>query len=144
MNNLDPNRLFSIFEQGDEEVYKEHGIEDALNNPFVLMGMVIRGVDNYEMMDILYTRNYPDEYKNIKSMIRFKYFNRLFGYLLRIDSNNFDGKYDIGESYNGDDIHNGLDVLRLYYESIEHYEKCSVIKKYQDLLAKKYVEMLVE
>ena len=25
MNKLDPHTLFSLFEQGDEEVYKEHG-----------------------------------------------------------------------------------------------------------------------
>lgn len=40
MNKLDPHSLFSIFEKGDEEVYKEHGEEDVLDNPFVLMNMV--------------------------------------------------------------------------------------------------------
>ena len=42
MQPLDKNTLFSIFEVGDEEIYKEHGVEDQLNNPFVLMGMVLK------------------------------------------------------------------------------------------------------
>ena len=54
---IDPNTLFSIFEQGDEQVYKEHGMEDHLNNPFVLMGMVLRGVENFHMMDMMYMNN---------------------------------------------------------------------------------------
>ena len=36
MQKLNPHTLFSIFEKGDEEVYKEHGAEDLLDNPFVL------------------------------------------------------------------------------------------------------------
>ena len=59
MNKLDPHSLFQIFEQGDEEVYKEHGQEDVLNNPYVLMNMVSRGLENYQLMCALYIRNYP-------------------------------------------------------------------------------------
>ena len=47
MHKLDPHTLFSIFEQGDEEVYKEHGEMEVLKNPFVLMNMVMRGLENY-------------------------------------------------------------------------------------------------
>ena len=50
MQPLDPHTLFSIFEQGDEDIYKEHGLEDTLNNPFVLTGMVLRGVENYHII----------------------------------------------------------------------------------------------
>ncbi len=45
MNRLDPNTLFNIFEQGDEEVYKEHGVEEAQDNPYVLINMVVRGLE---------------------------------------------------------------------------------------------------
>ena len=57
MQPLDKNTLFSIFEVGDEEVYKENNVESLLDNPFVLIGMVVRGVENWHLMDILYTRN---------------------------------------------------------------------------------------
>ena len=54
MQKLDPHTLFSIFEQGDEEVYKEHGELEVLKNPFVLMNMVMRGLENYQLMCIMY------------------------------------------------------------------------------------------
>ena len=36
MQPLNPHTLFSIFEKGDEEIYKEHNMEELLDNPFVL------------------------------------------------------------------------------------------------------------
>ena len=136
MQPIDPHTLFSIFEQGDEAVYKEHGMEDALNNPFVLMGMVLRGIENYHMMDMMYIRQYPEHYKKVRNITKYKYFNRLFNYLTRIDSNSFDNMYKIGESFNSNEVKGGLNYLRLFYEKIEEYEKCAVIKNYINLLDK--------
>ena len=133
---IDPNTLFSIFEQGDEQVYKEHGMEDHLNNPFVLMGMVLRGVENFHMMDMMYMKQYPQHYKKVRNITRYKYFNKLFGYLLRIDSSSFDDIYKIGEAFDNREVKGSLDYLRLYFERLEQYEKCAIIKKYIDLLLK--------
>lgn len=134
MQPIDPNTLFSIFEQGDEEIYKEHGVEEHLQNPFVLMGMVLRGIDNFHMMDMMYMRQYPSHYKKVRNLTKYKYFNKLYGYLLRIDSNSFEDIYKIGETFDTKQTKNGLDILRVYYERLEEYEKCAVIKKYIDLL----------
>lgn len=143
MQPIDPNSLFSIFEHGDEEIYKEHGIEDTLNNPFVLMGMVLRGIENYHMMDMMYMRQYPAQYKNVRKLTRYKYLNKLYSYLEKIDSTKFESIYKIGESFEKDNILGGLDYLRLYFEQIEQYEKCAVIKRYIDLL-KTYLNKVVE
>ena len=140
MQPIDPNTLFSIFEQGDESIYKEHGIEDTLNNPYVLMGMVIRGVENYHMMDIMYQKQYPREYKNVRNITKYKYYTKLVNYLTRIDSLKFSEAYKIGESFESGEAFVGLDVLRKYFEGIEQYEKCAIIKRYQDLLTKKPVK----
>ena len=134
MQPIDPNTLFSIFEQGDEEIYKEHGMESHLQNPFVLMGMVLRGIDNFQMMDMMYMKQYPKHYKKVRNITRYKYFNKLYSYLTRIDCSSFDDKHKIGESFDIKDVRYCLDLLRVYYESLEEYEKCSVIKKYIDLL----------
>jgi len=136
MQPIDPHTLFSIFEQGDEQVYREHGVEEALENPYVLMGMVIRGIENYHMMDTMYMKQYPKEYKNVRNLTRYKYYAKLFSYLCRIDSTNFESVYKIGESFDKGEVDRGLNHLRLFYESIEHYEKCAIIKRYIDLLKK--------
>lgn len=134
MQPIDPNTLFSIFEQGDEEIYKEHGIEEHLQNPFVLMGMVLRGIDNFHMMDLMYMKQYPTHYKKVRNLTKYKYFNKLYSYLQRINSDSFEDIYKIGESFDKVQTKSGLDFLREYFERLEEYEKCAVIKKYIDLL----------
>ena len=113
MQKLDPHTLFSIFEKGDEEIYREHGMEDQLQNPYVLMGMVIRGLENFSLMNI-----------------RRKYYTRLYSYLTRIDSNRFDNLYTIGETFEAARVEGGLQHLMFFFESIEEYEKCAIIKKW--------------
>ena len=85
MNKLDPHTLFSLFEQGDEEVYKEHGVEDTLKNPYVLLNMVSRGMENYAVMDMIYMKNNYKNYDKVRSNVKYKYFTKLFGYLERLD-----------------------------------------------------------
>jgi hypothetical protein len=140
MNQLDPHTLFSIFEQGDEQIYQEYGMEDKLNNQYVLIGMVVKGLENYLIMDIMYTRHYGQDYKRIKSTIKYKYYNKLLGYLKRIDSSNFNEVYKIGESFDRQTVVASLDTLRVYFELLEEYEKCSIIKRYQDLVTNKTQE----
>lgn len=138
MQPLDKDTLFSIFEQGDEQVYKEHGIEETLKNPFVLMGMVLNGLENFQMMDMMYKRNYPEKYKEVKNTIQLKYYTRLYGYLTRIPKEPFNDIYKIGESFESGDCYAALDHLRIYFERLEQYEKCGTIRQYMDLLIDNY------
>jgi len=142
MQPLDKNTLFSIFEQGDEEIYREHGLEGQLENPFVLLGMVLRGLENYYLMDLMYMKRHPKHYKEVRQVTKYKYFNKLYGYLNRIDSKGFSDIYDIGTSFNSNDIISGLEVLLKFYEEVEQYEKCAVIKRYQDLVKNKAVDIV--
>ena len=134
MHKLDKNTLFSIFEQGDEHIYKEHNLEDTLKNPYVLMNMVVRGLENYKIMDQMYMHQYPKQYKTTRKAIQYKYFNKLLQYLERIDASKFEDRFKIGDSY--EIMHNiyMLEGLMYYYEGLEQYEKCSTIKKYVQLL----------
>lgn len=132
MQPIDPNTLFSIFEQGDEQVYAEYEQEEVLKNPYVLMGMVLRGLENWMLIDEMYTNRYPEEYKKVRNSIRERYNNRLYGYLTRIDVEDSEGIYKIGDSFNKVGVANGLNHLIKYYERREYYERCAVIKKYLD------------
>ena len=119
MQPLDKNSLFSIFDIGDEEVYKENNVEELLDNPFVLLGMVVRGVDNWHLMDILYTRKQGEEYK--------------------LDFNKFETVYTIGDSFDRDEVEKALNIILDVFISFEHYEKCATVKKFLDLLDHEYV-----
>lgn len=129
MNKLDPHTLFSLFEQGDEEVYKEHGVEDTLKNPYVLLNMVSRGMENYAVMDMIYMKNNYKNYDKVRSNVKYKYFTKLFGYLERLDLDDIKAaKFVIGESYDLSTLVHNLDLLRKYFEEYELYERCLVIK----------------
>lgn len=134
MQPIDPHTLFSIFEQGDEQVYEENGVQDALNNPYVLMGMVLKGLENYSIMDMMYKKRYPEQYNEVRDTIKYKYYNRLYKYLSRIQLDTLEDIYKIGESYNSESVFISLEGLKMFFQDIEQYEKCAVIKKYQDLL----------
>jgi len=129
MNKLDPHTLFSLFEQGVEEVYKEHGVEDTLKNPYVLLNMVSRGMENYAVMDMIYMKNNYKNYDKVRSNVKYKYFTKLFGYLERLDLEDIKAaKFVIGESYDLSTLVHNLDLLRKYFEEFELYERCLVIK----------------
>tara|TARA_E500000318_G_C3561172_1_gene213489 strand:- start:132 stop:551 length:420 start_codon:yes stop_codon:yes gene_type:complete len=138
---MDPNTLFKIFEQGDEQIYKEYGQQDVLENPYVLMGTVLRGIENWILMDEMYSRRYPEQYKEVRNKVRWKYNIRLFSYLERINLDDSKGIYKIGENFPKKGIANGLNHLIRYFERYEEYEKCGVIKKYLDKIIMAELEL---
>ena len=134
MQPLDKNTLFAIFDQGDEEVYQEHEVTEVMNNPYVLIGMVVRGMENFHLMDIMYKRSYPDQYAEVRETIKVKYMSKLVSYLERLDINKFETVYSIGDSFDIESVMIAFNALIKYFERIEYYEKCATIKRYMDLL----------
>ena len=143
MNKLDPHTLFSIFEKGDEEVYRENQMEGLLNNPYVLIGMVVNGVENYYFIDEIYSNKEPKRYAKVKDSIKYKYFNKIYKYLSRLSLGSIDTKYGIGTDYELDRSINALNELLFYFEDMEEYEKCALIFQYTDLLYSKKLETLI-
>ena len=140
MNKLDPHTLFSIFEAGDEEVYKEHKVTNVLDNPSVIVGMVTRSVQNYYLMEAMYKRHYKEVFEEQKNNIKLKYYNKMFQYLKRLKLKKFETVYSVGDAY---DLNASLyafsDILK-FFESIEYYEKCAYVKRLIDILESKTLE----
>ena len=144
MQKLDPHTLFSIFEQGDEQVYEEHGQEEVLKNPFVLMNMVMRGIENYQLMCLMYLKNYPKEFKKVEPTIKYKYYTKLYNYLLRINLKSIETIYTVGDSFEKKGVGEALNQLLAYFESIEHYEKCAKIVHYIQMLVLEEARNLIK
>ena len=143
MNKLNPNSLFSIFEQGDQEIYKEYKMEEELNNPFTLLGTVVTGMENFTLLDKLYSFKYREKYGEVRDKIQSKYYNKMYTYLLKIDID------DMGKIL-GTDTHldrgKTIEVIHdllLFYQYKEEYERCGKIKGYLDLLLNKQLEDLL-
>ncbi len=134
---LDPHSLFSIFEHGDEEIYKEHNVTAVLDNPYVVIGMVTRSVQNYYIMEAMYRRTHKEQYDRARPRIKYKYYSKLFAYLKRLEISSFKTIYCIGDGYDLNSTLFAMDDLLKYFESIEFYERCAFIKPFIDVLESK-------
>ena len=143
MHKLNPHTLFSIFEQGDEEIYKEHNAEDVLNNPYVLIGMVVTGVDNFHLLDKMYLLKHQEDYSRVRENVKLKFYNRLFRYLKRIEVKSVMDVYDIGLDYDIDASLECLNDMLYFYERLEMYEKCAIVMQFTDLLYGKKLEAIL-
>jgi len=134
MKQLNIDKLFSLFDIQSQEVYQQYDMEDVLDNPFVLMGEVVNGLSNYYMIDVIYQQKYPQLYQNVRESFKYKFFNKLVKTLQRIDTTKFETIYTISSSYESGEVYNCLSDLLIFFENLEEYEKCKIIKDYMDHL----------
>ena len=137
MKRLDSKSLFNIFDVGDEEVYEQHGVQDILDNSFVLFGMVIRGVNNFYLIDQMYANKYKNEYIEVRDSIKLKYFTGLIRYLVRIDDIPLDTVSILQDEFGIEAIDYSLNEMLQTFEQDEQYELCSVVAKYLHLFSVK-------
>ena len=142
MKKLSTNQLFDIFEKGDEEVYVEHGVEDLLDNTYILFGMVVRGVENYYIIDQLYSTKYTDQYLEVKDSIKLKYFSGLMNYLERIGDISPDLLPLLEKEFDKQSIQYAFNELINLFIEVEYYEKCAILKKYFELFSIKQLEVI--
>lgn len=133
MKPIDSNNLFDIFSQGDEQVYQEHGVTEILDNSFVLFGMVVRGVENYYIIDQLYQTKYKEQYDSVRESIKMKYLMQLMNYLGRITEIPSDTVHIIQDEFGEQSIHYALHEMIDFFEKVEYYEQCAKLKKYCDI-----------
>lgn len=137
MKELDGDSLFSIFEKGDEDIHRDSHYKIQLDSSFILLGTVIRGVDNYFLIDQLYTNRYQERYLSVKENLKLKYFIRLVKVLQRITE--FDSKTAsmLVDEFGETTIIYVFQYLLSYFEENEYYEICVVLKKYFDIFTEK-------
>ena len=133
MKRLDGNSLFSIFEKGDEQIYKDLGVEDQLDNTFVLFGMVVKGVENFYIIDQMYSHRYGQSYDSVRDSIKLRYFVVLSNYLRRIAEFDSYTAHAILDEFGQSAIMYCLEHLLYFFEKKEYYENCALVKKYLDI-----------
>jgi len=99
--------------------------------------MVIRGVENYFIIDQLYQNRYEKQYELVREKIKLKYFSGLMEYLRRIGTIPADTLYIIEDEFGGQAIKYALEEMMQFFEQIEYYEQCIVLKKYFDIFFNK-------
>lgn len=112
----------------DSGAYKE-----TERNEFLLRSAVI-GAEKYEFFDIVYYKTYRENYKKISRSVKDTYFNKLYRYISNLDLDDKDSILITAESLHRETVNASLNKLLLYFQDLEEYEKCAVIKKVLDLV----------
>jgi hypothetical protein len=137
MKELNSDDIFKIFSVGDQEVYKENGVEEILDDSFVLFGTVIKGVENYFIIDQLYAHRYGNQYFSAKENIKLKYFTGLVRHLQRIEEIQSSTVAALEDEFGLQAINYALQEMLLFFEEVECYEYCAEIYKYIELFSLK-------
>ena len=130
MKKIDKATLFNIFEVGDEEVYRENGVEDLLHNTYILLGMTIKGVENYFIMEQMYQNRYGETFSTVRDSIKLKYFTGLMRYLERIDLSQSDTLYELKDLFGEQSIEYALTEMVDFFEGVEMYENCALLMRF--------------
>lgn len=137
MKKLNSNNLFDIFSATDQEVYKEHDVENLLKDPVIRFGTVVMGVDSYHLMDLMYTNKLGEKYLSNRESIRLRYFTDLMQYIERIEDVQSDTLSTIEEEFGREAILYALQQMIETFISVERYEDCSILQKYFDFFSLK-------
>lgn len=136
MKELDGDSLFSIFENGDQEVFNELYYASAMNNGFIALGTLIRGVGNYVLIDKIYQNRYGKEYDIFKDKLKLRYFLGLISYLKSVNNLDDELAQEILDEFGESCVIYNFQELLYFFEQQEQYEKCVLIKKYLDIFLK--------
>lgn len=134
MKGLDPDNIFSMFNQDDNTIYEQHGMEDMLNDVTIQILSVANNIESYYLMDQIYTYKKPHEYSKVRKVVKIKYFKKQFKQLTAIDLHQIS---NISYEQIRQDLPRVLDNLQLMlkvYEGWEQYECCKVIRTYIESL----------
>lgn len=138
---MDIDKLFELFSVGDTEVYKENGVIDILDNTYILIGMVVKGVENYYIIDQIYTARYGELYLSTRENIRLKYFNGLYQYLERVNIEEGDTLENLLDEFGPQAIYYAFQEMLECFLEVEEYLKCAKIQKFLEIFSLNKLEI---
>lgn len=138
---MNVDKLFSLFTLGDSEVYKENKVEDILDNSFVLVGMAVKGVENYYIIDQIYTAKYGDLYLSSRENIRLKYFTGLYRYLERVDLSQEETLSTLVDEFGQQPMYYAFHEMLECFLEVEDYLKCAKIQKFIEIFSLNKLEV---
>jgi hypothetical protein len=127
MKKIKPELLFSIFSKDDAEVFKEMNVEHMLEEDGILLGMAVKGIVNYPLLDEIYRFRFSENYEQIRLGARLTYFDKMYGYLVKLKLNKLEDLLDFTILLGSREIQTCFKEMILHYKDIQEYEKCAVI-----------------
>ena len=138
MKKINVDTIFKVFDQDDRSIYLEEGLESLLEDDDILLNLVVRGLENYWLLDEIYTNKEPVRYEKIKYKVKDKFYNKMYGFLKKVNLNNLECFYSTVQDLGYGSIQISLQDLLNHFIDLEEYEKCSYINKVLKLIESLY------
>lgn len=133
MKDINPGKILEIFNDTASGVDHDDSLQDVHSHGYIILGMVIRGVENYYILNELMSKRYGEDFKKVEESVKRIYFTRLYKYL-----ENFNLKDSLHLSqalkHSPSGIAYGLDNLIEVFEFYQEYEKCARVLEIKNSL----------
>jgi hypothetical protein len=110
--------------------------KEKLSSPQTLFKNATLGIEKYELLHLIYSKGYGKVYEDIADSVKDRYFNKMYKYISEIKLEEIESIKEIIPSLDEKVVKSSLNKLILYFQHLEEYEKCAVIKKILDLVKK--------
>jgi hypothetical protein len=139
MKKIKPDSIFGIFSKDDTEVFREINAEHMLEEDGMLLGMAVKGIVNYPILDEIYKSKFSEQYEKVKRGTKISYFNKMFSYLVKIKFNKLEDLLDFSILLGTEEIGICFEQMILHFTDIQEYEKCAVILDLQKSFKKLHI-----
>lgn len=136
MKKLNPDSVFQIFNQDDKEIFQEAGIEYLMEEDYMLVGLAVKGIGNYKLLDDINKKKLKDLYLEIRDGVKYRYYCKLYNYLYRVKFNKLEELFDFVQVLGVRDVHDTFNILISYFQEVEEYEKCLYLFDLQKRLSR--------
>jgi hypothetical protein len=135
---MDINKVFDLFEEKDS-INNPTTKLDLTESPVMWIGMFKKLVMNYkvfsqQLISMFSSVEPPLDIDDIKKASSYMVYTRAFDYISKLDISN-PTHIECLKMYSDDKLKQSINISLHYYESLEEYEKCAVLKKIQDVMS---------
>jgi hypothetical protein len=140
MKKINSTKIFDIFTLTHQELDTLMEDQSSRNPHIIEFKNMIRGVENFYIIDIIYKNRIGEDYLSRRENIKLMYFTGLMKYLERLGEIKGDTLLEVERELGKKPLLFALKEMIQVFILVEDYEKCSVLQKYLDFFSLKELD----
>lgn len=127
------DNIFKVFAADDDSIFRgEENAAELLDNDFIKVGTLIKGMENYILLDRIYSLKFGTSYESKRESIKRKYYLGLVQNLPRPGELHSNTLEDLVDEFGKETLSISLSSLIDYFVEIEDFDPCITLKAYLD------------